>query len=125
MKPEHYNARKEETLNDEGQVISTKVKLNCKHCGWSSRDNATNMKKHLTKCQKTNSQLKESMKTKFWEGSIRPSTWEDEAKLEAPTFELNPALVMVKSKKAHHSQKQNNIFEFTEKGWFDAPLPQI
>ena len=26
VKSEHYNARKEVTLNDEGQVISTKVK---------------------------------------------------------------------------------------------------
>ena len=128
VKSEHYNARKEETLNDEGQVISTKVKWDCKHCGWSTRDNATDMKKHLTKCQKTNSELKESMKTELREGSykkrVRPSTSEDEAKPEAPTSDLNPALVMVKSKKAYHSQKQNTISEFTEKGWFDAPLPQ-
>ena len=86
------------------------------------------MKKHLTKCQKTNSELKESMKTELREGSyekrVPPSTWEDEAKPEAPTSDLNPALVMVKSKKAYHSQKQITISEFTEKGSFDAPLPQ-
>ena len=58
VKLQHYNARKEETLNDEGRVISTKVKWDCKHCDWSSRDKATDMKKHLTKCQKTNSELK-------------------------------------------------------------------
>ena len=95
VKSEHYNARKEETLNDEGQVISTKVKWDCKHCGWSSRDNATDMKKHLTKCQITNSGLKESMKTQLREGSykkrVRPSTWEDEAEPEGPTSDLNPA----------------------------------
>ena len=128
VKSDHYNARKEETLNDEGQVISPKVKWDCKHRGWSSRDNATDMKKHLTKCQKPNSELKESMKIELREGSykkrVRPSTWEDEAKLEAPTSDLNPSLVMVKSKKAYNSQKQNTISEFTEKGWFDAPLPQ-
>ena len=71
------------------------------------------MKKHLSKCQKTNSELKESMKTELREGSykkrVRPSTWEDEAKPEAPTCDLNPALVMVKSKKAYHSEKQNTI----------------
>ena len=128
VKSEHYNARKEETLNDEGQVISTKVKWDCRHCGWSTRDNATDMKKHLTKCEKTNSELKESMKTELREGSykkrVRPSTWENEAKPEAPTSDLNPALVMVKSKKAYHSQNQNTISEFSEKGWFDASLPQ-
>ena len=37
---------------------------------------------------------------------------------------MNPVLVMVESKKAYHSQKQNTISEFTEKGWFNAPLPQ-
>ena len=82
------------------------------------------MKEHLTKCQKTNSELKESMKTELREGSykkrVRPSTWEDEAKPETPTSDL----VMVKSKKAYHSQKQNAISEFTEKGCFDALLPQ-
>ena len=71
------------------------------------------MKKHLTKCQKTNSELKESMKTELREGSykkrVRPSTAEYEAKPEAPTSDLNPALVMVKSKKAYHFQKQNTI----------------
>ena len=71
VKSEHYNARKEETLNDEGQVISTKVKRDCKHCGLSTPENATDMKKHLTKCQKTNSELKESMKTELREGSYK------------------------------------------------------
>ena len=63
VRSQHYNARKEETLKEEGQVISTKVKWDCKHCGWSSRDNASDMKKHLTKCQTTTSELKEAMKT--------------------------------------------------------------
>ena len=128
MKSEHYNARKEETLNAEGQVISTKVKCDCKHCGWSSRDNTSEIKKRFTKRQKRNSELKESLKTELREGlykrPVRPSTREDEAKPDAPTSGLNPALVMVKINKAYHSQKQNTISEFTEKGWFDAPPQQ-
>ena len=120
VKSDHYNSRTEETLNDEGQVISTKVKWDGKHCGWSSCENATDMKKHLTKCQKTNSELKESMKIELREGSykkrIRLSTLGDEAKHYAPTSNLNPSLVMAKSKKAYNSQKENTISEFTEKG---------
>ena len=71
VKLEHYSARKEDTLDDEVHVISTKVKWHCKHCGWSSRDNATDMKKDLNKCQKTNSELKESMETELREGSYK------------------------------------------------------
>ena len=61
VKTEHYTSRKEEVLNDEGQMVSTKLKWDCKHCGWISRDNATDLKRHVTKCPKTNSKLKESM----------------------------------------------------------------